>query len=152
TPVGYADQLAAALQTVAPDVTLRKFGCPGETSVTMILGGICSYEQGSQLAQALAFLQAHQGSIALITLDIGANDVTPCLNAPDPALCVNTVGTNVAGALYAYILPALQGAAPGVPIVGMNYYNPFVAVYFTNPVQANGSVLLLGGFNAYLAA
>src|SRR5262249_59600640 len=138
TPVGYADQLAATLKTVAPDIALRKLGCPGETSVTMIVGGVCSYDQGMQLAQAVAFLQAHQGSIALITIDVGANDVLPCLAAPDIGLCVGQALTNLYGALVVYILPALQGSAPGVPIVGMNYYNPLLVV---PPLAAQSALL-----------
>jgi lysophospholipase L1-like esterase len=148
TPVGYADQLAGALKTVAPDVTLRKLGCPGETSVTMIVGGVCSYDQGSQLAQAVAFLQSHQGSIALVTIDVGANDVLPCLAASDVELCVGNALTTLYVALIGYILPALQGSAPGVPIVGMNYYNPFLVV----PGLAGPSAALQLFMNSTLAA
>ena len=45
----------------------------------MISGGICSYPQGSQLAAAVSFLRDHPGQAPLITIDIGANDLNPCV-------------------------------------------------------------------------
>ena len=41
TGQGYADQLYAALLPAHPGLRLVKLGCPGETSRTMIDGGIC---------------------------------------------------------------------------------------------------------------
>src|SRR5262249_22035386 len=71
---GYADQLAARLRAAIPRLRLVKLGCSGETTWTMIDGGICSYPARSQLAQAVSFLRAHRGHTALITIDIGGND------------------------------------------------------------------------------
>jgi len=78
TGQGYADQLHAALLPAHPGLRLVKLGCPGETSRTMIDGGICRYRGGSQLAAAVAFLRAHRGRVFLITIDIGANDPEDC--------------------------------------------------------------------------
>ena len=52
---GYPDQLYAALHRNHPTLQLVKLGCPGETTATMIHGGICRYHAGSQLAAAVAF-------------------------------------------------------------------------------------------------
>jgi lysophospholipase L1-like esterase len=132
TEQGYADDLFAVLRFVKPHLALEKLGCPGETSGSMISGGICTYEQGSQLKAALAFLATHQ--VDLITIDIGANDVDGCVNVStlslDPA-CVEN-GIETAGSNLAYILGALrQAAGKGTRIVGMNYYDPFLAAYST---------------------
>ena len=35
----------------------------------------CHYAAGSQLDAAVAFLEAHPGQVAFITIDIGANDL-----------------------------------------------------------------------------
>jgi hypothetical protein len=43
TRSGYADQLYAALRRSHPGLRLVKLGCPGETTVTMMKGGICTY-------------------------------------------------------------------------------------------------------------
>src|SRR3984885_12861901 len=58
TGQGYPDQLYAMLHPGQPSLQLVKLGCPGETTVTMIHGGICRYRGGSQLAAAVAFLSA----------------------------------------------------------------------------------------------
>jgi len=54
TPQGYPNQLYAALRRTHPGLRLVKFGCGGETTTTMINGGICSYPAGSQLATGTA--------------------------------------------------------------------------------------------------
>src|SRR5262249_59565824 len=78
---GYADQVYAALRRSRPGLRLVKLGCPGETTRTMIAGGICRYLGGSQLASAVAFLRAHRGHVLLVTIDIGANDAEHCGSA-----------------------------------------------------------------------
>ena len=45
----------------------------------MIYGGVCVYPSGSQLNEAVAFLEAHAGAVTLVTIDIGANDLLPCV-------------------------------------------------------------------------
>src|SRR6185312_6929978 len=79
TRSGYADQLYAALRRSHPGLRLVKLGCPGETTVTMMKGGICTYPAGSQLAAAVRFLHAHRAHVSLITIDIGANDADGCV-------------------------------------------------------------------------
>ena len=67
TRSGYADQLYATLRRSHPGLRLVKLGCPGETTVTMMKGGICAYPGGSQLAAAVSFLHAHRARVSLIT-------------------------------------------------------------------------------------
>src|ERR1700722_13687076 len=64
TGQGYPDQLYAMLHRSQPGLRLVKLGCPGETTGSMIGGGICAYAQGSQLAAAAAFLTAHRGHLS----------------------------------------------------------------------------------------
>jgi lysophospholipase L1-like esterase len=118
---GYVDVLHAAMRERIPNLQLRDFGCGGETTTSLIDGSFpndvrCGYERSSQLAEAVAFLRAHPGEIAFVTLDIGANDVFA--GGGVPAIAAN----------LPVILGELRGAVgPDVPIVGMNYYDPFVA-------------------------
>jgi lysophospholipase L1-like esterase len=128
---GYPDRLAATLRAHMRRLRLVKLGCSGETTETMIHGGICHYPAGSQLAQAATFLRAHRGRTALITMDIGANDpnscvldraltsILPCLVARLPA-----IGKNLNK-----IMATLRAAAgKRVLIVGMTYYVPELAL------------------------
>jgi lysophospholipase L1-like esterase len=130
TSDGYADQVYAVLHRTHPSLELVKLGCPGETTSTMIDGGICHYQDGSQLAAASAFLRAHRGRVLLVTLDIGANDPEACGGQPglsQLAKCA-VAGIPQAAVHLATIMNELTAAAgPGVRIVGMNYYLPALA-------------------------
>ena len=127
---GYADQLFETLHDTNPDLQLKKLGCYGETTATMTTGGVCYPPGSSQLDEAVTFLQNHQGSVALVTIDLGANDVDCSITRPLDLRCI----TNATAAIETNlptILAALRAAAgPGVPIVGMNYYDPFLAFWF----------------------
>jgi len=129
TAEGYPDQIYGTLSKTHPGLQLVHLGCPGETTVTMMNGGICRYQAGSQLAAALAFLRAHRGHVLLITIDIGANDPEDCIqsNLLTAAACL---GTGLPAAVHnlATILAALRTAAgPDAPVTGMNYFLPALA-------------------------
>ncbi len=113
---GYAEQLLARLQGQDPSLRLVKLGCGGATTTDMVYGSpdpSCAFPHKTQLAEAVAFLQAHRRSVSLVTIDIGANDL------PDLA----AIATNLP-----IILGQLRSAAgAGVPVVGMNYYDPNLA-------------------------
>lgn len=126
---GYPDQVYAALRRTHPALQLVKLGCPGETTSTMIDGGICGYRGGSQLAAAVAFLRAHRVRILLVTIDIGANDPERCGAQPSLSQLAGCAVHGVPQALVhlSTILARLKAAAPKVRIVGMNYYLPALA-------------------------
>ena len=128
TREGYPEQLLATARADLPKLSLVKLGCPGETTTTMIDGGICSYAHGSQLDEAVAFLRAHRALVAFVTIDIGANDF-PC----QAAECI-PAGASAIQANLPHILTKLREAAgPATPIVGMTLYNPFLAAWLLGP-------------------
>jgi len=126
---GYPDQVYAVLRRTRPGLQLVKLGCPGETTSTMINGGICHYPAGSQLAAAEAFLRAHRGRVLLVTLDIGANDPEACGSQPGLSQLAKCAVTGIPEAVnrLGMIMAGLTAAGPGVRIVGMNYYLPALA-------------------------
>ena len=128
TDRGYADQLLQTARARYPKLSLEKLGCPGETTTTMINGGICSYPHGSQLDEAVAFLESHRQFVAFVTIDIGANDF-PCQAAECVPAGVGSIQSNLPT-----ILAELRAAAgPNIPIVGMTIYNPFLANWMIGP-------------------
>jgi lysophospholipase L1-like esterase len=132
TGQGYPDQLYAMLRGSQPGLRLVKLGCPGETTGTMIHGGICSYAQGSQLAAAAAFLTAHRGQVALVTIDIGANDPEACGSVASIRSAASCAGADFPQAVrnLTTILARLRAAGgAGVRMVGMSYYLPALAVW-----------------------
>lgn len=159
TNQGYADQLFTALRLGNPSLHLVKLGCPGETTTTMINGGICHYPKVSQLAQAVAFLKSNQGHVELVTIDIGANDLNPCLkltSIPKIVACLSKVIPRALKNL-ATILGTLRAATTArVQIVGMTYYDPELADWLkgTNAGRtlAADSIVLAKAFDADLAS
>jgi lysophospholipase L1-like esterase len=143
TPVetnqGYVDDVYAYYRLRHPQLQLAKLGCSGETTTTMIKGGVCPYPAGSQLAQAIAFLQTHR--VALVTLTIGGDDILHCISLAGVDTDCVTAGLNAVGNDLPQILAALRAAAgPKVPIVAANYYDPIVAASLLLP-PPGGQVL-----------
>lgn len=135
TAHGYTDVLARRMRKSAiADLELENVGCAGETSRSLISGerSPCSYPEGSQLQAAVDFLTAHPGQVAYVTIDIGGNDLLNRCLQPDlliPRSCAREVAPKI-GDRVTQIVDALSSAAgPGVPIVGMNYYNPFLGLW-----------------------
>jgi lysophospholipase L1-like esterase len=155
TGQGYPDQVYAVLHPKYPALELAKLGCPGETTSTMINGGICRYPGGSQLAAAVAFLQAHRGHVLLVTLDIGANDPEDCGSWASLG-GMSCLRAEIPGAVshLSMILTRLRAAAgAGVRIVGMSYYLPALAQWRDGtPGQAIAWVTerLAAGYNDLL--
>jgi len=147
TNESYTDQLFADLRVARPTLRHEKLGCPGETTASMITPDLpfegrnahnpCQYPHGSQLAEAVNFLHAHQKFVALVTIDIGPNDLFRGGGVP-------AIATNLP-----IILAALREAAgPDVPIIGMNFYDPFLAsVWFTNPAGLGTEIAQAVGLN-----
>jgi lysophospholipase L1-like esterase len=131
TNEGYPNQLYTALHSSNPTLKLVKLGCPGETTTSMINGGICTYPAGSQLKQAVAFLHRHAGEVQLITIDIGANDLNPCVVLTTVKKIVECLAkvfpvllTNL-GTILATLAAANGGSLPTT--IGMTYYVPELA-------------------------
>ncbi len=136
TGSGYADDLAGRLATRWPGLTLVRIGCPGATTQTMIAGGgHCAYAAGSQLETALDFFHTHPSTV-LVTVDLGFNDVLPCLRHLDvDADCVSSALTTVASQLP-QILTALRRAAPAdARIVGLGHYDPYLGDEIRGPAN-----------------
>jgi lysophospholipase L1-like esterase len=174
TDQGYVNDLYANLAATDHRLRLAQLGCSGETTGTLINGGICTYRDGqelsggvgtgkpagSQLAAAVAFLHAHK-NVSLITIDIGANDLNACLAGSPSNIqgCVEGVLPQIAANLTT-IMTALRAAAGSqVRIIGMSYYVPELAAWLTGPagqataVQSVGlaealNSVLAGGFQA----
>ncbi len=138
---GYVDDVYAAYRLTHPFLQLAKLGCSGDNTRTMIDGGVCSYPAGSQLAQAVQFLQTHR--VVLITITIGGDNVLHCISqAGVDETCV-TNGLAALGTDLPQILSTLRAAAgPHVPIVGANYFDPFLAASVLLP-SPGGDLLAL---------
>jgi hypothetical protein len=112
-------------RTSVPGLRLIDMSCSGETTESMLEGSTCA-PGGSQYDNAVLFLNAHRGHIALVTISIGGNDVVPCMSRPGAATCfVN--GLSKMKSNISMIVAGLRNATGRhVPIVGMNVYDPLL--------------------------
>jgi lysophospholipase L1-like esterase len=114
----YAHLLENHYAAGLPGLVLEDMAVSEATSSSMLDGG--------QYRSALRFLHRHAGHVALITIDIGGNDVVHC--ASPTGIDQNCVAAGLATAQknITTMLSGLRAAAPSVPLIGMNYYDPFL--------------------------
>jgi lysophospholipase L1-like esterase len=133
---GYSEQLFEIEQAHVPGLQLVKLGCVGETSQAMIDGGgFCPYQHGSQLADALAFIEAHPGQIGFVTLTIGVNDLGVCQQHDaryDPA-CLPRAFDRVAGNVRLILNLLRVATGQGVPLVGAVVFDPWIGLWIAGP-------------------
>lgn len=149
----YVDDVYAVEKSLIPGLQLENLGCAGDSTTRMIHGGLCEYAQGDQLGAAEAFLQSHLGAVKFVTIDVGGDDVDGC--APTGTVnetCVEN-GMQAVKANMQTILRGIRTAGGNVPIVGMSYYDPWLAFYLrgaSGQQTATASLTLLHQLNSEL--
>jgi lysophospholipase L1-like esterase len=143
TDQGYTDQLYAIEKRKIPSLKLVKLGCGGETTTSFLTGQGnsgdalllgCNPAGGSQMVAAERFLRKHRrrGEVALLTLDIGANDIDGCeAEEAIDATCVIRGAGHISANLPVIMRRLRRAAAPGTPMAAMTLYNPFLQLYLT---------------------
>src|SRR5262249_12115629 len=121
---------------------------------TMRYGGICDYGRARpQIGAAGAVLRAHARPVPPGTLHIRGNDINHC--APHGQVdgsCAVGGPTSIRDN-PPQLLGMLRAAAPHVPVLAMNYYDPFLAVWLTGdtgPRTAVGTVAVTAAVNRQL--
>ena len=148
---------------------LVDLGCPGETTGSML--GIPAQRQcahlyatefaaQSQLVAAETFLSRHRGQVALVTIDIGVNNLLHCVSASQVSpTCLQNINVstqrNLAGILHSLIV-SLRRNDPRARVIAMNYYDPFLGLAYS-PGGTQGlklaltSLVATNAFNTELA-
>jgi lysophospholipase L1-like esterase len=150
----YVNQIYQHELARIPGLVLKNFSCSGATTASVINGPNC-VGAATQLALAKAFLKAHKGHVAFVSIDIGANDVDGCSNGTTTSTACMTNGLAAVNTNLPQILSALKSVYPGIRIVGMNYYDPFLASWLTGPsgeALAQQSLTLSDSFNSLLTS
>lgn len=157
TNTGYANDLLLREGLKGVALTLQQVGCPGDTVQSVLnttKADACYQPPKTQLTTSVAFLQAHPTGQGLVTVDIGSNNIRPCLEAnPVNQACV-------AGALAAVqvdlpkILTQLKAAAsPQTHFVGLEYTDPFLGYYLDGPggpARAAATLVAVDRFDSLL--
>ena len=137
TNTGYANDVVNYLAARAVDLQLRQIGCPGETVESMLLSGDHCYTLPQrQLLAAEQFLSANRDAVGLVTIDLGFNDVRPCLaTAVVDEACVAS-GLAFVNRDLTPVLAALKSAAgPNVHFIGLDYGDPLLNKYLKGGVH-----------------
>jgi lysophospholipase L1-like esterase len=165
TNQGYANDLYAYYRRQIPGLKLVDFGCPGDTTASMLTGVgndaaatvfHCDRQHGSQLAAAEQFLHAHKGRVALVTIDIGANDVDGCVDSPlGVAACVGAGEQTITRNLPKILAGIKKAAGKRTALAAMDLYDPVLS-YALLPTSSplyplgQGSLLLAKGVNTII--
>lgn len=126
---------------------LRNLGRSGETAGSLLRGG--------QLAEAEAILGSED--VAIVTVDVGANDLLPLLQSAECAhdLTAPACQQRVAATTTAFvhdlgaILDRLRNAEPDATVLLLTPYNPF-SLGFGTPTEEQSDAIL-AGFNGAAA-
>jgi lysophospholipase L1-like esterase len=138
TTDGYAYKLPRLAKKKNYSLKLVNFGCGGETTTSLLerttpcLGPAVNgpnYDGQTQIAAAESFISKHRKHVAVITVSIGGNDITSCVNAPDPAGCVAQRMPEVEARIKT-IMERLREAAGAKPkVVGITYPDVVLGLY-----------------------
>jgi lysophospholipase L1-like esterase len=129
TDSGYADYLVAHEAAKGITLQLDEIGCDGETTVTMLVGGDkCYASPDTQLVEAVDFLTSHHDESGLVTIDLGFNDIMPCLSMEFVNRTCLKNRLELIREQLPIILNTLKAAAgPDVVLVGVGHYDPYLA-------------------------
>ncbi len=132
---GFAYQAVPLARAKGYHLRLVNFGCAGATTasvlrspgcVTHYLGpGAPTYHR-PQADAAVAYLKAHRGHVALVTVSLGGNDVTHCGAAADAVACVSAALTVIRRNLGTLVTRLRAAAGPSTTIVGTTYPDIFL--------------------------
>lgn len=148
TKKGYSDGLVALEATHGMALTMREIGCPGETVQTMLgqLKNACYTLPNTQLTIAMSYLHDHSGEPGVVTIDLGFNNIRPCLTATVTITsCVNNGIIAVRNDLPTIVSRLQRAAGPRVHFVGVGYGDPFLAYYLNG---SSGRVIAQQSFVA----
>jgi len=102
-----------------------------------------TYTIMSQAAAAEAFIRAHKGSVGLITVSIGGNDITSCVTGANPVSCVITALGTVKANVTALAHQLRSVAGTGVPIIGLTYPDVFLGLWVYPPGKTDHGLATL---------
>lgn len=149
TDTGYANDLVQreALKGVA--LTLEQVGCPGDTVQSLLdttASDACYQAPNTQLTKAEAYLKAHQSDQVLITIDLGFNNVRPCMEAdPVNESCLAQAISTIQHDLPIIVKDLKSSAGSGAHFVGIEYGDPYLGYYVNPSVGPADATMTLDG-------
>jgi lysophospholipase L1-like esterase len=157
---GYADQVVAKAARRGYRLQLVNFACGGATTTSILQAPTCPARARAlggpdtggltQAAAAEAFLRAHPGKVALVTVTIGGNDVTMCARSPNTVACVTQATATIQANVSQLAADLRAAAGPTVPIVGTTYPDVILGQWVHPPVSQNLAQLSVIAFRSLI--
>jgi lysophospholipase L1-like esterase len=138
TTDGYAYKLPKLAKKKNYNLKLVNFGCGGETTTSLLdrttpcLGPAIKgpdYTGQTQIAAAESFIKKNRKEVDVITVSIGGNDITSCVNTPDPAACVAQRMPEVEARIKVIMERLRAAAGKKTEIVGITYPDVILGLY-----------------------
>jgi len=168
TDMGYANDLAGAEAVRWPGLSLIEIGCPGITAEAALDGTAknaasesiagktvhCNYPAGSEVATAVRIIRQRADRTVLVTVDLGFNDVAPCLRHETVDSACVTLGLAEINQALPEVLSRLRSAGGShMLIVGLEHSDPYLATSLRGePAFAHESQQVIDRLNGELAA
>jgi lysophospholipase L1-like esterase len=141
-PAGYAEDLVHMESGRWPGLALIELGCPGITATAALTGANptvpddssagapvrCVYPAGSEVATAVQLIRRRAGRTVLVTVDLGFNDVWPCLrrDAVDQS-CLHAGLQQIRDSLPVVLSRLRAAGGRHMLIVGLEHSDPYLA-------------------------
>jgi hypothetical protein len=131
TKWGYGDDVVRLEAARGVSVKLAKIGCMGETAQSLAgAGDHCYTLPSTQLTTAVGFLHAHRNDYGIVSIDVGFNNLRPCLwVVPLAGQCASQGLASVRQNMPAILSTLKSAAGPHVHFVGLTYADPFLYRY-----------------------
>jgi lysophospholipase L1-like esterase len=148
TDTGYANDLIQreALNGIA--LSLEQVGCPGDTVQSVLntkASDACYQAPNTQLTKAEAYLEAHLADPVLVTVDLGFNDVRPCMEAnPVNQTCLSAAIAAIRVDLPTILKDLKSDAGSNTHFVGIEYSDPYLGYYMNGsggPAEATATLV-----------
>ena len=157
TNTGYANDLLLREGLKGVALQLQQVGCPGDTVQSMLnttQADACYQPPKTQLTTSVAFLQAHPTGQGLVTIDIGSNNIRPCLEAdPVNQACVAAALAAVKVDLPKILTQLKAAASPTTHFIGLEYSDPFLGYYIKGtdgPTRSAATLVAVDQFDTLL--
>jgi lysophospholipase L1-like esterase len=157
TKQGYANQIVSLAKKKGYRLKLVNFGCGGATTLSIIKTKGCvpaaraidgPRYKSTQAAAAERFLRRHRGQVALVTVEIGGNDVTACAAESNPVPCVSAATASITKNLTSLVKGLRKAAGPKVRIVGATYPDVILGQWVRPPVNQDLAKLSVVAFQS----
>jgi len=141
---GYPNDVGETLAKKGSPLTLVNIACPGETVQTLVHGGDACSPSTSLLSRAENFLRDHHGETGVVTIDVGFNNIRPCLQFTTiEESCVKSSVALIKEDLPEALSGLEKAAGPAVTFVGVPYGDPYLGHYVNSSLgSANATSTL----------